>query len=538
VSAADARAPRLELGKKSHSPHDRAKLADVACELFGAGDSATATDNTVAPAIAAAAAAAVNPGGAARVRRADRSQVGLQYCCIDELVPVDHPVRVIWAAVEQMDPSAFEGPIGSREFTAGRPANDVRVMVGLWLWAATDNVAGGRQLARLCVDHLAYRWMCGGLGMNYHTLNDFRTGHRAALDGLFTATLGRLTHAGLVEVKRITQDGLRVRAAAGAGSFHRRPTLEARLAEAEAHLAELRARQDEDAGEEVNRRRAAAAGPAAAEDRADRVRRALAEMTAVEAAARARPSHESKAKQAARQSRVSTTDPAARVMKMPDGGYDPAHNVQLATDPLSGAIVGVAVTNCGADAGLSEPMRQQVELRTGLSVAERLVDGGYVDLAAVDAATAAGVDLYMPVPQPNQRATVPDRYARRDRDTAAVAAWPGPDGDRRRAAGLPAARRDQRDGQRRPAYLPRHGPVQGPGHPQGDGGRPVVGPGAQPAALRGGPDVRRRRVRPGPAARRPPPTTGKSPIPGRPAAGRTVRPRPIGRPDAGGPAHD
>ena len=395
-------------------------------ELFGGGDAVTvAVDPASLP--AAAAAAAPNRVGAARVRRADRSQVGMQYCCTDELVPADHPVRVIRAAVEQVDLSAFEEPIGSREFTAGRPANDVRVMVGLWLWAATDNVAGGRHLARLCVDHLAYRWMCGGLPMNYHTLNDFRTGHGAALDALFTATLGRLVHGGLVEVKRITQDGLRVRASAGAGSFRRKPTLAACLAEAERRLADLRKRRAEEeaaggggggGGAGVNARRAAAE-LAAAEDRAGRVRRALAEMPKVEAA-RAKQSNKQKRD---RPPRASTTDPEARVMKMPNGGFNPAYNVQLATDPASRAIVGVSVSNCGGDAPLSEPMRAEVERRTGGTVGEHLVDGGYVNLDVIGRAAADEVALYMPVPEPNQGSKAADRFARRDDDTDAVAAW-------------------------------------------------------------------------------------------------------------------
>src|SRR5450755_2682429 len=90
----------------------------------------------------------MEPGlrGIARMRLADRSQVGMQICSIDELIPPDHQVRIIWDAVCQMDLSGFAAPIQSREFTEGRPANDVRVMAGLWLWAAVNNVARGRLL--------------------------------------------------------------------------------------------------------------------------------------------------------------------------------------------------------------------------------------------------------------------------------------------------------------------------------------------------------------------------------------------------------
>jgi transposase len=354
--------------------------------------------------------------GAVRMRLADRSQVGMHLCSIDELVPVDHRVRMIWDAVCQMDLSAFTASIKVWEFTEGRSANDVRVMVGLWLWAAANNVARGRVLERRCVDDLSYRWMCGGLTMNYHTLNDFRVGHQEALDELFTATLGRLMHAGLVSVTRISQDGLRVRASAGTGSFRTRPTLEKCLAEAEAHLKDLKKLQDSPEKEGVEDQDNAFE-IALATDRLDRVKAALAQMPAVEASKKKRHGKPESA------ARVSTTDPDARVMKMPNGGFNPAFNVQLASDPESRAIVGVTVSNSGADAPLSEPMRQQVEQRSGEKVSEHLIDGGYVNLDAIDTATAENVTLYMPVPQPNKNAVEQDRYARRETDSDPVADW-------------------------------------------------------------------------------------------------------------------
>jgi transposase len=393
-----------EFGKKMLDRHDNLLFMQDA--LFSGRDAAAPPNESIERA----------RQGAARMRLADRSQVGMQICSIDELVPLDHQVRMIWDAVCQMDLSEFMRPIQAREFSEGRPANDVRVMVGLWLWAAVNNVARGRVLARLCETDITYRWMCGGLGMNYHTLNDFRVGHRAALDQLFTATLGRLMHGGLVTIRRITQDGLRVRASAGTGSFHRRPTLEKCLAEAQAHLGDLRKLQDspdnEGVEEQDNQRQAAAA-----RNRLERVKAALSELTQVEAA-RAKQSNKKKRE---RPARASTTDPEARLMKMPNGGFNPAYNVQLASDPISRAIVGVMVSNSGADAPLSEPMRQQVEQRTGGKVSQHLIDGGYMSLDAIDRAPSQEVQLYMPVPEPNKNSI--DRFERRERDTDAVAAW-------------------------------------------------------------------------------------------------------------------
>jgi transposase len=355
--------------------------------------------------------------GKPRLRLADRSQVGMHYCSIDELVPVDHKVRVIWDAVCQMDLSAFMEPIKAREFTEGRSPNDPRVMVGLWLWAAVNNIAIGRVVARLCERDLSFKWMCGGLSMNYHTINDFRVGHQEVLDKLFTQVLGKLMHAGLVTVNRISQDGLRVRASAGRSSFHTRPTLEKCLAEAEAHLADLKKLADspENHGAEEQDK---ALETALAEDRLERVKAALVEVGKVEESKAGQRGEKGK-----RPARASTTDAEARTMKMPNGGFNPAYNVQFASDPVSRAIVGVFVSNSGTDTPLSGEMRQQVEDRTGCKVKEHLIDGGYVDHGQIDTAAAEDVTLYMPVPKPAANANEQDRFAPRKSDSESVAAW-------------------------------------------------------------------------------------------------------------------
>jgi transposase len=352
------------------------------------------------------------------MRLADRSQVGMQLCSIDELVCADHWVRVIWDAVCQMDLSGFEAPIQTRQYSQGRSPNDVRVMVGLWLWAAVSNVSRGRVLHQLCKSELSFKWMCGGLSMNYHTLNDFRVDHAKALDQLFTATLGRLTHAKLVTIDRITQDGTRVRAGAGGKSFARESTLEQHLAEARAHLEDLQKQQDSPANEPVaeqqSRRKIAVAT-----DRLNRVRQALAEIPKV-AASRAKL-HDRKKRE--NPPRASTTDPEARMMKMPNGGFSPGYNIQLAADPVSRAIVGVMVSNLGNDAPLAEPMREQVEARTGQKVSDHVMDGGYTNYEAIDRAAAERVMIYSPVPDRYKNSATPDRFARQANDTDAIAQW-------------------------------------------------------------------------------------------------------------------
>jgi len=326
-----------------------------------------------------------------RLRRPERRQVLLEPVCLDERLPADHPARAIWAVVEKLDLSRFEAPILARGEQPGRAATDPRLLVALWLLAHTDNVGSARALDRLCQEHDAYRWLCGGVSLNYHTLSDFRVGHGEALNALFTDVLTSLMDSGAVQVARITQDGTRVRASAGRSSFRRRARLEALRAQAAAHVAALQ-KQVEDAPAETARQHAAR--QRAAREREERVSAALAAMTELEQIKADTPKNHASKKHPPR---ASTTDPEARRMRLPEGGFAAAYNVQLAEDPESRAIVAVDVVSHGTDHGEDAPLRAQVQRRTRQAVREHIFDGGYVKLANIEQAAQAGAAVYAPI---------------------------------------------------------------------------------------------------------------------------------------------
>ena len=330
---------------------------------------------------------------APRLRRPERSQAVFEPVCIDERLPADHAARTIWRVVEQLDLSAFYGPIAARGSDPGRAATDPKLLVALWLYAAVDGVGNGRKLDRLCREHDAYKWLCGGVSLNYHTLNDFRVSHQQALDELFTQVLTVLTERGVVKVERISQDGKRVRAGAGSSSFHREKTLRRRLAEVRKYIEELKRQPDEAPGESARQR---AAQERAARQQQERLERALALLPELQ---KSRNNPKTNKKDRVKPVRVSRTDPEARKMKMPCGGIRPAYNLQLAADPTSGAIAGVDVVNSPADSQQSGPLRAQVERRTGRKVKEHLMDEGYVAMDQIDAAERADVKVYAPLPK-------------------------------------------------------------------------------------------------------------------------------------------
>lgn len=253
------------------------------------------------------------------------------------------------------------------------------------------------------------------MSVNYHTLSSFRVEHKEALDDLLTQMLAVLIQAGVVSVSRIAQDGTRVRVSAGIGSFKRRDTLEQARQKARDHLKIIERQADR--LEEDTTARKKKAQHRAAREKLERIEEALKQLAEVEQAKAEQKDKPSKKNQP----RASTTDPDTRFMRMPDGGTRPAVNVQLAADTGSRFIADVDVTNAGSDAGLSEPMREDVQERAEQKVDEQLLDGGYVKLEAIDQAAADDTTVYMPVPKPRKEGT--DPHQPKKGDSPAVAAW-------------------------------------------------------------------------------------------------------------------
>ncbi|MBK6974875.1 MAG: IS1182 family transposase [Sterolibacteriaceae bacterium] len=368
----------------------------------------------------------------ARVLLPNRLQMELHPSNLESLLAPGHRARIVWGFVERQDLSGMYGAIKAREGSSGRPAIAPEILFALWLYATLEGVGGARALARLTQQHDAYRWICGGVQVNYHTLADFRVDHAEALDALLTDSVASLMAAGVVKLERVAQDGMRVRASAGAASFRCKDKLEQYLEAARKRVETLARQIEEDPG--ALTRKEQAGQQRAVRERQARIERALEHMPELERIKK-------KQGKEAHTARASTTDPEATVMKMGDGGFRPAYNVQFGTDTESQVIVGLNVLRSGSDQGQMVPMVNQVEQRCERSPQAWLVDGGYPAHEQIDAVAERTV-VYAPVPKPKLKDTdkpkdmsegeeqeaPPDKpdtdpYAPKPGDSEAVAAW-------------------------------------------------------------------------------------------------------------------
>jgi transposase len=324
---------------------------------------------------------------------------------LDDVIGADHRARLLWRVVETLDLSAFLADRKALKGRAGRSVTSVRVLLTLWLYATSVGIGSAREIARLVERDDAFRWIAGDEPVGRTVLSEFRVLHGNALDGLLSDVLGTLLHKGLLSLDLVAQDGTRVRASASAPSFRREESLEACREQARLHLKAVLAEADD----AETSAREKAGREAAARDYARRVDEAIATVHSLREEGKESP-------------RASTTDADARVMKMGDGGYRPAYNVQLATagSPEGGprTIVGVRVTNKGSDIGSITPMLEQVRERTGKLPATLLADGGHLKFECLRWAESNGVNALVPLPPPSK-----DPSSRRSAHDEPIEAW-------------------------------------------------------------------------------------------------------------------
>jgi transposase len=356
------------------------------------------------------------PAGAPRLREPKRDQVELRAVDIESLIGEDHTARLIWSYVEGLDLSELEDGIKARGDRPGHPATSPRLLLALWLYATSDGVGSARALERLCNSHDAYRWLCGGVSVNYHTLADFRASCGDLLDRLLSEHLAALAKAGLIDLSTLAQDGVRIRASAGTASFRREARLDQHLATAQAMVEALK--HEVEAHPDASNQRIEAAKKRAARDRIERVKAAQVELAEIK---RRRQQLEDKGGNGKKpkEPRASTTDPEARVMKMADAGFRPAYNVQVVSAAGEQIVVAVDVGNNGSDHGLMRPMLEQLSA-LGHLPQRHVVDGGFSSAEDIEWAHDKGVEVYCPAKQ-SKAGT--DPYLPRRNDGPGVLAW-------------------------------------------------------------------------------------------------------------------
>ena len=299
-----------------------------------------------------------------RFEQIDREQLCWRMVNVERLIADDHAARAIWEFVGKLNLSGYSAEIRAVEGMAGRPALNPQLLVSLWVYSYSQGVSSARAIEQLCEWDPAYQWLTGAAVVNAHTLSDFRVQHDAALKGLFVQVLALLSADGLITLERVMQDGTKIRAAAASDSFRSKERIEQAIKQAQEQVEAV-----DEMTEEESSRRVTKARQRAQRERQQRLGSALKEFEKLKAEGSVKDKNKT---------RVSTTDPEARVMKQPDGGFAPSYNVQVNTDAANGVVVAVEVVQAGNDFEQLTPGVDRVEHNLGQTPAQVVADGGYV----------------------------------------------------------------------------------------------------------------------------------------------------------------
>ena len=336
---------------------------------------------------------------AKRFKAINRNQVTMRTIDVEKLVEEDHPVRAIWAMVNQLDMSRLEATVKSVEGGKGRSHSDPRLLMAIWIYGYSEAINSARELARMCAYEPPLQWLTGLQEVNYHTLSDFRVENKEAQNEIFTQVLGLLSAAGLTDLKRVMQDGTKIKAQASGDTFHRADTIREHL-----KLAQEQVEAMGDPNSEELSQRLLQARQRASREKKERLEQALRELEQMQ---------KEKA-DSDKEPRVSESDPEARVMKQSDGGFAPSYNVQICTEASNKIIVAVETTQAGTDYGELGHGIDAVEANMGQIPEQMVVDGGYIKNANIEEAAQRGVDLVGPVVESNPEAALKKRGVSRD----------------------------------------------------------------------------------------------------------------------------
>lgn len=321
--------------------------------------------------------------GAPRLLKINRRQLVLRSIDVENLVGAEHEVRAIWELVGRLDLERFYDSIESKDGVAGRAAYDPRLLISIWIYSYSKGIGSAREISRLCEYDPAYQWLTGMDRINYHTLSDFRTDHKGGLDEIFVEVLGILSNEGMVTLERVMHDGTRVKANASGDTFRREERVKEHLQMAREQVNYVDGTVDEEISVRIKRAR----------ERVVRERVAKLELAMVEL----KKIQDRKTNEKERvATRVSITDPEARIMKQPDGGYAPSYNVQISTDEEEKVIVGVGVSQSRSDYEELEGAEQRIEENMGVTPQKMVVDGGFISRKNI-IAMSDKVDLVGPI---------------------------------------------------------------------------------------------------------------------------------------------
>ncbi len=335
---------------------------------------------------------------------------------LSEALPTNHLARFVVDIVAQLDLSQVYG----RYAPQGGEAIAPEVLLALLFYGYATGVFSSRKIEKATYEHLAFRYVAGGLHPDHDTIANFRKTFLPEIQDLFVQILLLAKLAGVLKLGNLSLDGSKIHADASkshAVSYKRLIELEAHLRTEVQELLNLGEQADQgdttlpdglNVDDEIalRQKRLVSLAQAKAVLEARAQERYRAETAEYDAKLRTR---EDKARRKKRRGRkpqppepgprdgdqYNFTDPDSRIMKnSTNDGFDQHYNVQVAVAQESLLIVAPALSNHPNDQQEVEPTLDNLSPQLGQPTAAAL-DNGYFSAANSQALEARGIEPYI-----------------------------------------------------------------------------------------------------------------------------------------------
>jgi len=295
----------------------------------------------------------------------------------DAVLPPDHLARLVDEFIESLDVARL-----NRRFqhTPGEAAYDVRLLAKVWIFAYARGITSGRELARQCVENLAFRFLTDGQCPNHRTLSGFRRKYRPLLRWVFAKTVLLGRQLGLVRLGLVAIDSVKLQADARASRKRTAAQLKETLDKLDLYLEQVAAqdqRDDQAHGPEADRE--------TLPKKLQSLRRRRHPLARALDKLQTDQQEQREPDKAHVRHDVIPTDPDAGWVKK-NGRIIPGYNPHVAVDDTCGMVVAVRPSACANERGHLNPMLQQIQKTAGVPAHTALADNGYYsDHALVEA---------------------------------------------------------------------------------------------------------------------------------------------------------
>jgi transposase len=316
-------------------------------------------------------------------------QQGWLFTSLDELVPRDHVIRMVDAALAPMDWSKWEMEYSSDR--RGQPPIHPSRVAGCIIYGLTRKVRSSRELEEATRERLDFRWFMEGRTVDHCTFAEFRTRFNEPLKELSRAMVRRICEAHQGALEMLVMDGTRLRANSDRHG--------ARTAEGLQRLIE---RCTEVLHERLEKMEAADAQDGAESEAAqlraeiERLKAQIAQYTAAAQVAETRDQERrEKLGSDARPVSVPVTDPDSTIVPNKEGGFAPNYSPVVAVDAATGAIVSAEVPEGADESSMVMAAVDEAE-RLGAAPKRMMADGGFGNGENLEHLADRGIETIIP----------------------------------------------------------------------------------------------------------------------------------------------